>query len=143
MVPISRLPVLATLRGSWHNVGTCTEYYNINISSDVDPSTNLEENDNLSCLENEINNEDNLFDVDSAWRLDNDKTLNILVQENNNFWYPPDYILYRYKKICNIHLKDDILKEFNDEFTSFDDVVLLFYACQVSRQHMEFYQRIL
>ena len=111
--------IVTTLRPFWHikqsdettGIGTCTENYNINVSSDVDPSTNVEENDNLSCFENEIINEDNLSNVDSALGLDNDKTLNIFRQERNDFWYPPDYILDWYKKISNIHLKNDILKE--------------------------------
>ena len=71
--------------GSWPNVGTCTENYNINASSEVDPSTNVKENDNLSCLENEIINEDNLLNVDFTLGPDNDKTLNIFEQERNDF----------------------------------------------------------
>ena len=86
MVLISRLPVLADLIGSWPNVGTCPENDNINVSSDVDTPTNDEENDNLSCLENKIIIEDNLFNVDFALRPDNDKTLNIFGQERNDFW---------------------------------------------------------
>ena len=38
----------------------------------------------------------------------------------NNFWSLPDYIFYWfdwYMKITNIHLKDDILKEINDQLT--------------------------
>ena len=101
---------MAALRSRRPNVGTYTENDNINVSSDVDPSTNVEENDNLFCLENKINNEDNLFNVDSAMELDNDKTFNILGLKRNDCWYPPDYILDWYKKISNIHLKDDILK---------------------------------
>ena len=67
----------------------------------VIPSTNVEENnnysddqedDNLSCPENELINEDNLSNVDSALGPDNDKTLNILEQERNDFWCPPDYL---------------------------------------------------
>ena len=42
------------------------------------------------------------------------------------FWFPPDYIFDWYKKISNIHLNDDILKEINDKFTSSDDVAPLF-----------------
>ena len=41
-------------------------------------------------------------------------------------WCPLDYILEWYKKISNIHLKDDILKEINDKFTSSEDVATLF-----------------
>ena len=74
----SNLPVLAALIGSWPNAGTCPENDNINVSSDVDTPTNDEENDNLSCLETEIINEDNLFNVDSDMGLDNDITFNIL-----------------------------------------------------------------
>ena len=66
MVPISRLPVLAGLSGSRPNEGTCTESDNANVASDVYPTTNVDEmdgddqeDDNLSCLENEIINEDN------------------------------------------------------------------------------------
>ena len=44
----------------------------------------------------------------------------------NDFWCPPDYNLDWYKKISNIHLKDDILKEVNDKFTPSDDVASLF-----------------
>ena len=60
-IPIKRLPVLAALMGSKPNAGTCTENDNINVSSVVNPSTNVEENnndsddqedDNLSRLEN-------------------------------------------------------------------------------------------
>ena len=43
--------------------------------------------------------------------LDNDETLNISGQERNNFWSPPNYILFRYEKISNIHLKDNFLKD--------------------------------
>ena len=53
--------------------------------------------------------------------IGSDKTLNILGQERNVFWSNPDYILDWYKKLENIHLKDDILKEINDKFTSFDE----------------------
>ena len=83
MVPISRLPVLAVLSGSIPNEGIRTKSDNLNVSSDVNPTTNVEEmdgddreDDNLSCLENEINNEDNSSNVDSVLGLDNDKTLN-------------------------------------------------------------------
>ena len=113
------MPVSAAIRGSWPNVGTCTENDNINVSSDVDPSTNVEENDNLSCLENKIINEDNLLNVDFTLGTDNNKTLNIFEQKRNDFWYPPGYIFDWYKKISNIHLKDDILKEINDTFFFF------------------------
>ena len=113
---------MAALSGSWPNVGTFTENDNINVSSDVDPSTNVEENDNLSCLEAEIINEDNLFNVDSDMGLDNHKTFNILGQERNDFWYPPGYILDLYRKISKIHLNDEIIKENNDKFAASDDV---------------------
>ena len=65
---------------------------------------------NLSCLENEIINEDNLSNVDPVLRLDNDKTLNILGQVRNNFGSPSHYILDWYKKVSKILLKDDIFK---------------------------------
>ena len=84
---------MAALSGNWPHLGTFTENDNINVSSDVDPSTTVEENDDFSCLEAEIINENNLFNVDSDMGLDNDKTFNILGQERNDFWYPPDYIL--------------------------------------------------
>ena len=104
MVPISRLPVLATLSGSRPNEetctesdisrlpvlaalirsrpdeGTCTESDNANVISDTYPMTNVDEtdddqeDDNRSCLENEIINEDNSSTVDSALELDNNKT---------------------------------------------------------------------
>ena len=48
--------------------------------------------------------------VDSVLGLDSDKTLNILVRERNDLWSPLDYILFRYKKIRNVHLKDNFLK---------------------------------
>ena len=49
MVPISRLPVLAALRGSRPNAGTCTENYKVNdVSSDVNPTTNVEKNNDYS-----------------------------------------------------------------------------------------------
>ena len=63
MVPISKLSVLAAPRCSRPNAGICTESNNVNVSSDVNHATNVEENnghsddqedDNLSCLENEI-----------------------------------------------------------------------------------------
>ena len=120
MVPISRLPVLAAPRGNRSNAGTCTESDIVNVSSNVNPTTNAEENNNdsdqgednnISCLENKIIDEDNSSNLDSIWGLDNDKTLNILEQEKNDFWSPPHYILYWYKKISNIQLKDDILIE--------------------------------
>ena len=53
--------------------------------------------------------EDNSSNVDSVFELDSERTLNILVQERNDFWFPPDYILDSYKKISIIYLKDDIL----------------------------------
>ena len=93
-IPISRLPILAAPNGSRPNAGNCTENDNINVFSDVDPSTNVEENhndsndqenDNLSCLENEMVNENSLFHVDSALGLDNDKTLHIIGQEKKDF----------------------------------------------------------
>ena len=100
MVPISRLLVSAAITGSKPNEGICTKSDNLNVLSDVNPTTNVEEmdsddreDDNLSCLENEIINKDNLFNVDSALGPDNNTTLNILGQERNDFWYLPDYIL--------------------------------------------------
>ena len=78
--------------------GNCTESDNANVSSDINPTTNVDELDsdneedgNLSCLENEIINEVSSSNVDSA--LGNDKTLNILGQKRNDFWCPPDFIL--------------------------------------------------
>ena len=41
-ISITRLHAVAALRDSRLNIGTCTENYNINISSDVNPSTNVE-----------------------------------------------------------------------------------------------------
>ena len=83
---------MAALRGSRPNAGTCTENDNLNLSSNVNPSSNVEENysdsqedDNLSYLENEIINDDNLPNVNSALGPDNDKTLNILGRERNDF----------------------------------------------------------
>ena len=91
MVPISRLPVLATPRHLYPRLpdaGTCTESDNINVFSDVNPKTNVEENindsddqedENISYLENKIVNENNSSNAaDSVLGLDNDKTLNIL-----------------------------------------------------------------
>ena len=46
MIPISRLPVLATPSGRRPNTGTCTESDNVNVSSDVNPSTDVAENNN-------------------------------------------------------------------------------------------------
>ena len=81
MVPILRLLVLAALSGSMPNEDQSD---NLNVSRDVNPTTNVEEmdgddreDDNLSCLENEIINEDNSSNVDSVLGLDNDKTYNI------------------------------------------------------------------
>ena len=96
VIPISRLPVLATPRGSRPNAGTCTESNNVNVFSDVNLTTNVEKNDsdnqeddNYSCLEIDIINDDNLsnvVNVVSVLGLDSDKTLNILGQESNDFW---------------------------------------------------------
>ena len=61
------------------------------------------------ALKNPID-EDNSSNVNSVLGLDNDTTLIILGQERNDFWSHPDYILFRYEKISNIHLKDDFLK---------------------------------
>ena len=68
IILISRLPVLAAPSGSKLKAGICTE--NVNVSSDVNPTTNVEEMDsddqednNLSCLENEIIIDDNLSNV--------------------------------------------------------------------------------
>ena len=52
-----------------------------------------QEDDNRSCLWNGIFIKDNSSYVDSVLGLDNDETLNILGQERNDFWCPPDYIL--------------------------------------------------
>ena len=61
-IPNSRLPGLVAPRDSRLNKGTCTE--NDNVSSDVNPTTNVEENnndsddqvnDNISCLEKKKN----------------------------------------------------------------------------------------
>ena len=98
--------------------GTYNECDSENVTSDDYPATNVDETDsdhqedgNLSCrLENEITNEDNSSTVDSSLGLAINKTLDILGQERNYFWCPPDYILDSYKKISNIHLKDDIIK---------------------------------
>ena len=106
-IPLSRLPLLAALRSSRPHEGTCTENYHINVSSDVNFLINVEENDsdsqedeNLSSLENEIINEDNLSNVDSTVGPDNDKTFDILGQEEKDFRYLPDYILDWYKNLC-------------------------------------------
>ena len=40
-IPISRLSVLAALRDSRPNAGTCIENGNTNVSSDANPSTNV------------------------------------------------------------------------------------------------------
>ena len=97
MIPISKLPILAAPIGSRPNAGTCTKSYNVNVYSDVNPATNIEENNNdsddqegnnISCLENKIINEDNSSNVGSVLGLDNVKTLNILEQERNDFGCP-------------------------------------------------------
>ena len=75
----------------WTKIGTFNwrskNFVCCHISSDVNPTTNVEENnndsddqdnDNICCLVNKIINEDNSFDVDSIKEIDNDKTLNIL-----------------------------------------------------------------
>ena len=58
---ISRLHVLVTPRDSRPNTGPCAESDNVNVASDFNPTTNVQENnnysdyqadDNLSCLEN-------------------------------------------------------------------------------------------
>ena len=98
---MSRLPVLAAISGSRPNEGICTESDNANVTSDVNPTTNIDkmdsddqEDNNLSCLENLIFNEDNSSTVDSGLGLDSDKTLNILGQKRKDFW-----------KITNIQTK--------------------------------------
>ena len=60
------------------NESTCTESGNANVSSDDNPTTNVDEMDsddqednNLSYLGNEIINEHNSSNVDSALGLDN------------------------------------------------------------------------
>ena len=65
------------------------------ISLCVNPTTNVEEidsddqeDDNLSCFESEIINEDKSSNVDSVLALDSDKTLNILRQERNYYLFP-------------------------------------------------------
>ena len=115
VVPISRLPVLAALNGSRPNEGTCIESNNANVSNDVNPTTNVEEmesddleDDNISCLQNEIINKNNSSNVDSILRLNNHKTLNILGQERNDFWClikksPND--CYKQKLLYNIEAK--------------------------------------
>ena len=59
MIPILRLLILAVPKGSMPKTGTCTENYHINVSNDVNPTTNVEENNNdsddrednnISCL---------------------------------------------------------------------------------------------
>ena len=42
VIPISRWPALAAPKSSRPNAGTCTE--NVNVSSDVNLTTNVEEN---------------------------------------------------------------------------------------------------
>ena len=80
MVPISKLPLLAAPTGSRSDAGTFIVSDNVNVSSDVNPTTNSVENGwwwsgrSLSCLENEIIEEDNSSNVDSVLELDNDKT---------------------------------------------------------------------
>ena len=67
---------MATPQGSSPNAGTCTENYNLNISRDVNPTTNVVENnnysddqekDNFSCLENKKTNEDNSSIMSWNW----------------------------------------------------------------------------
>ena len=48
VIPITRLPILAAPRGSRSNAGTCAENDIINVSCDVNPTTNIEENNNDS-----------------------------------------------------------------------------------------------
>ena len=59
MVPISRLPVVVAPSASRSKAGTWTKRGNVNVSSDVNLATNVEENnsddqedDRFSCLEN-------------------------------------------------------------------------------------------
>ena len=72
MVSISRLPVLAATRSSWPKAELCTESDKVNVSSDVNPTTNVQENNNdrddqengnISCPENQVINEDNSSNV--------------------------------------------------------------------------------
>ena len=76
---------MTALTGCWRNVGTCSENDNINLSNDIDLQINIEENSNLSCIENRIINDDNLLNVDFALGLDNDTTLNIFGEERKDF----------------------------------------------------------
>ena len=45
MVPISKLYVLAAISSSRPNEGTCTESDNTNVTSDVNPTTDVDELD--------------------------------------------------------------------------------------------------
>ena len=65
--------------------GTTNVVENYNDSDD-------QEDDNISCLENKVINEDKSSNVDSVLGLDNEKTLHILGQERNDFWSASDYI---------------------------------------------------
>ena len=48
VIHISRFPVLDALRVNRPNAGTCTKNDNINVSSDVNSTTDVEENNNDS-----------------------------------------------------------------------------------------------
>ena len=60
------MPVLAAFTDRWPNVGSCTENDIINLSSDIDLPTNVEDNDNSFCIENRMINEDNFLNADFA-----------------------------------------------------------------------------
>ena len=73
VIPISRLPIFDAPKGSRHNAGTFAENDDVNVSSYVDPTINVEKNtnnsddqkdDNIFCLENKIINEDKSYNVD-------------------------------------------------------------------------------
>ena len=121
---------MAVLTGCWPNIGARSENDNINLSNDIDLPNAAEENDNLSCIENRIIKDNNLLNVDFALEPDNDKTLNIFGEERKHHWLP-NYIFDWYKTRSNIHPKDNIFKEINDQFSSSDDVPP-FYSSEVS-----------
>ena len=66
---------MAALSSSRPNAGICTETDNANVWCDVNSITNVEkmdsddqDDDNLSCLENELINEDNSSNFEYFWR---------------------------------------------------------------------------
>ena len=72
----------------------------------------------LSDLEDAIVNENGSQDLASDGGM---KRLNVLGEQDDT-WSPEPYILDWYKKVCNIHLKDSLIKEVDQNFKLSNDL---------------------